>query len=411
MQQPWQTDAWFVSPWNYLEDVTRGILFADKIEVHDITLRDGEQQAGVVFDKEDKIRIAARLAEAGVHRIEAGMPAVSPSDEEAIREIAKLGLGAKIFAFSRCMVDDIKRAADCGVDGVVVEIPSSEHIIKYAYRWPLQKAIDLSIEATCCARDLGLYTVFFPIDATRAGMTQYLNLIERVATEGHMDALTLVDTFGTLTPHAVPFFVQETRRRIRKPLEAHFHMDFGHGVSNTIIALASGVEVMHTTVSGVGERAGNAPMEDVVLSLLMLYGLDIGIKTEAFTELSRLVLDLSSVQIPSNRQIVGDRLFHVESGIITDWLQNCGEEHATEVFPYRWEVVGQPPPEVVLGKGSGLPSIDYWLERLGLEANQEQRAEILSRVKELSRQTKGLLDETAFQRIAEQVVGQQQVGA
>lgn len=403
--QPWKTEKWFVSPWNYLPEVTAGLNFAQKIEVHDITLRDGEQQAGVVFNKQDKIRVAAMLAEAGVHRIEAGMPAVSPDDEAAIREIARMGLGAKIFAFARCMKDDIERAADCGVHGVVVEIPSSEHIIEYAYRWPLEKAIDLSIEATRHAHELGLYTVFFPIDATRADMAQYLNLIERVASEGHMDALALVDTFGTLSPHAVPYFVQKTRERIGKPLETHFHMDFGHGVSNTLMALASGAEVMHTTVSGIGERAGNTPMEDTVLTLLMLYGRDIGIRTETFADLSRLVLDLAGVQIPSNRQVVGSRLFHVESGIITDWLRNCGDQHPTELFPYRWDVVGHSPPEAVLGKGSGLPSIDYWLERLGLSATAEERARILAEVKRASLATKQLLDEDLFRDIVARVQG------
>ena len=403
--QPWKTDQWFVSPWNYLPEVTKEFSFADKVEVHDITLRDGEQQAGVVFNKEDKVRIAAKLAEAGVHRIEAGMPAVSPDDEAAIREIVKMHLGVKIFAFSRCMREDIKRAADCGVDGVVVEIPSSEHIIQYAYRWPLEKAIDLSISATSYARELGLYTVFFPIDATRADMGQYLNLIERVSTEGHMDALALVDTFGTLSPHAVPYFVEKTRERIKKPLETHFHMDFGHGVSNTILALASGVEVMHTTVSGIGERVGNTPMEDTVLSLLMLYGKDIGIKTEYFKELSDMVLEMAGVSIPSNRQIVGDRVFDIESGIITDWLRNCGDQYPTELFPYIWDVVGQSPPQAVLGKGSGLPSVELWLNRLGLTADEEEKKEILAQVKHLSLNHKRLLNEEEFRQIVEQVKG------
>jgi isopropylmalate/homocitrate/citramalate synthase len=191
-QHPWQTDRWFVSPWNYVEEVRAQLQFPPRIQIHDVTLRDGEQQAGVIFTKEDKIRIAEALAELGVHRIEAGMPAVSPDDAEAIREIVKRNLGPKIYAFSRCMVEDIKRAVDCGVSGVVVEIPSSAHLIQHAYRWPLQKAIDLSIEATAYAHEQGLEVVFFPIDFTRADIHWVLDLITRVARDGHMDALVLV---------------------------------------------------------------------------------------------------------------------------------------------------------------------------------------------------------------------------
>ena len=240
---PWHSDQWFVSPWNYLQEVTRDFAFPPKVRFHDVCLRDGEQQAGVEFTPKEKVKLATMLAEAGVHRIEAGMPAVSKYDAQAIRDIVKLKLPAEIFAFSRCMVEDVKRAVDTGVKGIVMEVPSSEHIIKYAYQWSLEKAVDLSIEATRYAKSQGLYTVFFPIDASRAEMGWYLKTMERVATEGHMDALALVDTFGVLSPHAVSYFVRETKARIKKPLETHFHMDFGMGVANTIVALAAGAEV------------------------------------------------------------------------------------------------------------------------------------------------------------------------
>ena len=158
---PWKTDNWFVSPWNYVDEVTKGFNPPKKVRIHDVTLRDGEQQAGIIYTKDDKVRIAEKLAEAGVHRIETGMPAVSPMDEAAIREIVKRNLGPEIFCFSRCIVDDVKRAADCGVSGVVIEIPVSAHMVDQAYRWPLEKAIDLSIKATAAAKEQGLYTVFF----------------------------------------------------------------------------------------------------------------------------------------------------------------------------------------------------------------------------------------------------------
>src|SRR5512138_1855433 len=148
MTTPWKTDRYFVSPLNYLPEVTQDYHLPAKIKIHDITLRDGEQETGIALQKEEKVAIAEALAEAGVHRIEAGMPAVSAQDEAAIKEIVKRNLGPQIFGFSRCMVDDVKRAVDCGVSGVVMEVPSSGHIIEYAYQWPLAKAIDTSVKST-----------------------------------------------------------------------------------------------------------------------------------------------------------------------------------------------------------------------------------------------------------------------
>jgi isopropylmalate/homocitrate/citramalate synthase len=401
--QPWKTDQWFTSPWNHLPEVTESFRLPDRVQVHDVTLRDGEQQAGVVFTKDDKLRIAEALAEAGVPRIEAGLPAVSPADEAAVREMVTMGLPSKIYAFSRCMVDDVKRAADCGVDGVVMEIPSSHHLIETAYRWPVERAIDASIEATSLAHELGLTVSFFPIDATRAGLTDYLDLLERVANDGHVDAVGLVDTFGVLSPHGVQLFVRRTRERLGVPLETHFHMDFGLGVANTLIAVTEGVDVIQTTMTGIGERAGNTPMEETVLALLTMYGVDTGIDTKRFFELSKLVMGLAGVAQPSNRPVVGERLFNVESGIITTWVRNVGDQ-LTESFPYRPELVGQPAPLLVLGKGSGLDSVAAALERLGRSATPEQIERILSEVKERSLADKGLLDDDRFLEIVDRVV-------
>lgn len=406
MNQPWKTEKWFVSPWNYEPEVTSGFAFppAQEIKIHDITLRDGEQQAGIAYTRGDKLKIAKALAEAGVHRIEAGMPAVSKEDEAAIKEIVQANLGPEIFAFSRCMVSDVKLAKECGVKGIVVEIPSSEHVIKYAYGWELQKAIDLSIEATLLAKELGLYTVFFPIDASRAEMSWFLDLIEKIATKGHMDALAVVDTFGGCSPHAIPYLIKKIRERIKKPLEPHFHDDFGLGVANTIMALASGCSVAHTTVTGIGERAGNAAMEDLVLSLLTMYGIDIRIKTEKFFSLSKLVRELSKTEIPSNRPIVGEKLLNVESGIVAAWVRRCRQEQPLELGPFVPSLVGQPPIEIVMGKSSGIDSVAEWLEKIGGDASQEQREALVLKVKEASIKKKGLLTEKEFKKIYEKIV-------
>jgi isopropylmalate/homocitrate/citramalate synthase len=400
-QQPWKNDKWFVSPWNFNDAVRSEFHFPKEIKIHDITLRDGEQQTGVIFTKDDKIRIAEGLAEAGVHRIEAGMPVVSPSDQAAIKEIVKRNLGPQVFAFSRCMVDDVKRAVDCGVSGIVMEVPSSQHIIEYAYQWPLEKAIQLSIESTRYAHQQGLEVVFFPIDFSRADITWVLDLILRVANEGHMDALALVDTFGVVSPHAMQYLVRQVKARVNKRLEAHFHMDFGMGIANTIMAVAEGVEVIHSTVLGLGERAGNVPMEETAMALLTLYGVDIGLKYEKLYSLARLVQELSGHAVPSNRPVVGEALFQIESGIIASWFQNCGAKHPTELFPYHWEVVGQPPAKIVLGKGSGIDSIKGALRERGIEFTEDEAMQVVAAVKEFSLRHKRLLTEAEFRLVVE----------
>jgi isopropylmalate/homocitrate/citramalate synthase len=410
-QEPWKNEKWFVSPWNFNKEITKQLHFPKQIKIHDITLRDGEQQTGVIFSKDDKIKIAEKLAEAGVHRIEAGMPVVSPSDDAAIREIVKRNLGPQIFAFSRCMVEDVKRVVDCGVTGIVMEVPSSEHIIQYAYKWKLEKAIELSIESTAFAHSQGLEVVFFPIDFSRAEMNWVLDLITRVANEGHMDALALVDTFGVLAPQSVPYLVREAKKRINKRLEAHFHMDFGMGVANTIIALAEGVEVVHSTVLGLGERAGNTPMEETVMALLTLYGIDTGIKYDQLYSLATLVKTLSGHHVASNRPVVGDALFQIESGIIASWFQNCGEQNPTELFPYHWDVVGQPAARVVLGKGSGIDSVKNALKNLGVQASEEEAMKVVANVKNFSLGCKRLLTEEEFRKVVDTTLPDKAVGS
>ena len=405
MSTPWKTENWFVSPWNYLEEVTRDFDPPKKVRIHDITLRDGEQQAGVIFTKDDKVRIAEKLAEIGVHRIEAGMPAVSPPDEAAIKEIVKRNLGPEVFCFTRCMVDDVKRAVDCGVKGIVIEIPASAHLVEHAYRWPLEKAIDLSIKATAFAKEEGLYTVFFTIDGTRTEMDWLLKLVNRVATEGHMDAFTLVDTFGVLSPQAASYFTRKVKEKVKKPLEIHFHSDFGLGIANTIMAILSGAEVIHSTVGGIGERCGNAPMEETVLALLTLYGIDAGINYRKLNELSNLVNELSGIEAPANRPFIGGKAYTIESGIVTSWYKNAFEKDPTIVFPVHPQFVGHAMPEIVMGKKSGVDNISLWAQRAGIELTEDEKMSVLNQVKLKSHDLKRTLTENEFRRIAKKVKG------
>jgi isopropylmalate/homocitrate/citramalate synthase len=401
---PWHTEQWFTSAWNHDPDVA-DYRFHPQVEIHDVTLRDGEQQAGVEFTAGDKLRIAEALAEAGVHRIEAGLPAVSPEDEKAIRMIVEADLPSTIYAFSRCMVDDVKLAADCGVTGVVMEIPSSSHLIELGYRWTVDRAVEASVEATRYAHEQGLKVSFFPIDATRASMEEYLGLVSRVAEEGYIDTLGLVDTFGVLTPHAVEKFVAISRERLDVPLETHFHMDYGLGVANSVIAAAAGAKTIQTTVAGLGERAGNTPLEETVVALRTLYDYDTGVDLSKLTSLSRLVCGLAGVEQPSNRPITGERTFAVESGIIANWVRNVRDVDITEAVPFDPRLVGQEPPHIVLGKGSGVPNITEHLERIGREATEDQKLQLLAEVKAASIDKRDLLDPEEFEDIVRRILG------
>jgi isopropylmalate/homocitrate/citramalate synthase len=407
MSEPWKTDKWYTTPWNFLDEVTRDYRFADSVKIHDMTLRDGEQQAGVEFTKDDKVRIAEKLAEAGVHRIEAGMPATSKQDEAAIREIVSRNLGPEIFVLCRSVIDDVKLAADCGADGIIIETLGSRHLIKYGHGWPEEKALEVGVQATTYAKEQGLYTSLFLVDSTREDVEWVVNLVESIAKDGHADSAVLVDTMGVLTPASAAYFVRKAKERLTLPLEAHFHDDFGMGTANTLVGLACGAEVAHTAVCGLGERSGSAATEEVAAALMALYGIDAGIKYEKLYDLAQLVVKLSGHRLPQNKAIVGEQLYAVESGIVASRLKKCPGPLVTEVFTMHWDFMGQKPPVVVLGKGSGKDNILYWLDKLGLAATKEQVRRMMVLVKDKAMAEKRLLTEEEFREIATQVLAEE----
>ena len=396
----WKTPCWFVSHYNFSSGARRGLSFPKRLQVHDITLRDGEQQAGIVIRKDEKVRVARALSEAGVDRIEAGMPAVSKEDADAVKAIAHERLSSKIFSFARCAKSDVDLGLKADVDGLVMEVPSSDHIIKYAYGWPEQKAIDLSVEATSYAHEHGLYVTFFTIDSSRASFKSFWKLINSVATQGHMDSLTIVDTFGVCSPQEFASLVRNIKKRVRKPLEVHCHNDFGLAVANTIAGVAEGAEVVHTTVNGIGERMGNASLEQTVMSLKLLYGVKSGIKLEKLRSLSKLVEEVSGQKVPLNTPVVGDNIFKTESGIITGWWSKLEPQNMPlEMFPFLPELVGHDPVGILLGKKSGKDSIHYMAKKLGLTIPESAVDMILEKMKTTAEENKRVLTQEEFLRI------------
>lgn len=380
---------WWVAPANYRKEVTDGFNFPETIKFLDTTLRDGEQQPGIIFNKEDKIALAKEIDGLGVHKMELGTPAASKEDEEAIREICKLGLNAQTFAFVRNILSDVELAKDCGVDGVLAEVPGSDHLIKGGMGWTVEKAIAAAAKATARAHELGLYVTFFPADGSRADLDFLLTTLQAILDQGgHMDSIVLVDTFGVLSPEGAAFMIKTLKETFNRPIEAHFHEDFGMSVATTIAALAAGAEVAHVTVNGIGERVGNCPIEPLAVSLEALYGIETGIDLTKLIDVSKEVALRANFPTPSTKAVIGTRIFGWETGMPSGLWKNAREIDPLIMLPYHWNLTGQDAPHIYMGKKSGNANILMWLEDLNLTLDQDKHSELLEKVKNYSIEVK-----------------------
>lgn len=405
---PWKTDRWFTSPSNFTDEVTCNQSFADEIEIHDITLRDGEEQVGIVFTYEDRLKIAEALAAEGIRRIELGtLPAASEQDELAMKEIVKRRLGARTFAMTYAGdTSGIKKALEYGLDGIMVGTPSSEYQIKDFEQLSLEEAVDQARESTALAHENGLYTVFFLIDAGRAEINWLLNFVEKVNSAGHVDSLAIADSYGALNPGGVSYLVNRLKEKFDKPIEIHCHNDFGLATANTLAALAAGAKVAHASVLGIGARTGNAPLEDLAVSLLALYNKDIGIKYDRLFETAGLVARLSNIKIPSSRTVLGDMIFKDDCERVGSFIKTHGAELQLEgLFPFTPSLVGQAPAEVLLGKASGIDCVRVWLDKMRIKASDEEAVLILRKVSDKAYNKKGLLTSEEFTEISKEVIG------
>jgi len=401
---PWRTENWWVSHWNYNKEVTKDFNPPKKVIIHDITMRDGEQEPGVVFNVDDKIRIAEKLAEIGVQRIEGGMVAVSPEDREAVKQIVKRILGPEIFAFCRAMAKDVQMAVDCGVNGVVIEIPGAEHGI-LARGKTVEWAQEQAIQSTHFAHAQGLWVTFFTIDATRAGENFYFDFLDKVLREGHCDGLAAVDTIGVLNPQGAFYYMKQVKERIDRPLEIHFHNNYGLAVANTIAGVLAGGEVIHTTINGLGGSAGNCPMAETVMSLLNLYGIDTGLDYSKLNEITKLVAELSGRPIPPNRPIVGERIYDTEIGIGAAGVLSSRATGLPRFQNPNPEFTGHAPGDVVMGKKAGNANVQIWAEEMEIELTAEQVRAVLTQVKTKGGKVRRLLTRDEFREITDQVKG------
>lgn len=390
----------WVSPYNFVPEVRDSMELPEKVEIHDATLRDGEQTPGVVFSIDDKVAIAQKLDEIGIDRIEAGMPAVSPQDAEAIKQITKLGLKSKIYTFARAMKADIDMALECGADGVIIEVPIGYPKLVTQFGWTWKDVLAKTVPVINYAKENGLHAVFFPYDTTRARPDDLENLCKGIMAESSPDSIGIVDTMGCATPEAIKYMVRWVKQMTGLPIEIHTHNDFGMGVATEIAAVTAGAQCVHSCANGLGERTGNAALEELMITLDLLYGYETGYKFDKLPELGELVSRVANVPIARNKPLLGAGNFTRESGIGIQYVMH----DPLVMFGTHPAFTGRVG-EVVLGKKSGKASVVYKLNELGLaEANDEQNAAILDRVKQAGIKKRDILSDDEFTAIANSVL-------
>ena len=313
------SERWWVSQYNFIDEIRKSLSLPKKVALYDCTLRDGEQTPGVVFRRDEKVRIARALDEIGVPRIEAGMPVVSAEDKAAVKEIAQLGLGAEIWGFSRCARSDIDANVECGVDGVICEIATSE-LKQKAYEFDKENVVRKAVEAVSYAKERGVRTAFFAVDMTRSNLDYLRRIYTMAVNEGHADEVVVVDTLGVALPEAMYFLTKKVKDWVNVPIHVHCHNDFGLGTACTLASIRAGAEYAHVSINGLGEKTGNADLAEVALSMHLLYNIDVGIRYEKLCELSRLVEDVSGVKVPPGKPITGTNVFRRESGLAVQQL-------------------------------------------------------------------------------------------
>jgi isopropylmalate/homocitrate/citramalate synthase len=363
-----------------VEDYHTSTAAARQIPEHPIlwdeTLRDGEQTPGVHFSPEEKLRIAELLSDVGIPILNAGIPVVSEKEARAVDLLAHAGLKAKILAAARTVTADVDAVIRSGATHIAIFVAASNVHLRFKLKMTQDEVLAASLRTVRQAKAAGLHVAFVTEDTVRAPF-DFVERLYREVQEAGADRLVVSDTVGIMTPLTFRWYLQEFRRRVEpRDLSVHCHNDFGLATANTLTALECGAVAPHVCVNGLGERAGNASLEEVVLCLESLYGVHTGIQTERLYELSQLVEEISGIPVAANKALVGYNAFSHEAGIHTHGIL----AHTLTYEPLQPEVVGRER-QMILGKHTGKAALVEKLKERGMVATDPLLLDLLSRVK------------------------------
>lgn len=405
--EPFFLNESWVSPLNFHPEVRAKMNLPSRVLIHDVTLRDGEQMAGVVFTEEEKVAIALELDKLGIPLIEIGTPAVSEEDQRAFKRLAKMNLKAKKIALARIMEEDVKLAAECGADGLFYETGINPYFVKYVLGLDSKEFIDRIIKGAKLAKELGLFVEFCGWDTFRINnlewiKTVYTELLKHV----EVDQIGISDTFGQAHPFTVNFLVRKMKEWFPSvPLAVHVHNDYGLATATALMAIASGAEAVETSFNCLGERTGNAATEEVVMGVEMILGIKTGVDCNGLYRVSKMIQEISKVHVAPNKPIVGDRIFFSESGIVIDANEKMKRATGFDycMFPYNPKVTGRDV-KYVAGKKSGRAYVRHYLQSKGLQATDKQMDEILLKIKKQGIILKNYLSDDEVDRIVKSVL-------
>jgi len=370
----------------------------ERVAIFDTTLRDGEQTPGVSLTVDEKIRIASALDELGVNTIEAGFPATSPGELKAISEIASLGLKSEVCALARSSQQDIDLALGTGVGCIHTFIATSDIHLKHKLKMTRDQALQKAVEGITYAKEHGVVVEFSAEDATRTELG-YLLRVYAAAQDAGADRINVPDTVGAMIPKAMGYLVGRIAQSTKVPISVHCHNDFGMAEANSLASVENGASQIHVTVNGLGERAGNASLEEVVMSLHSFYGIKTSIATRRICPTSQLVSRLTGIPVQPNKAIVGENAFAHESGIHVHGVLRSAATYEA-LTP---EMVGSTR-RIVLGKHTGAHAISAKLGEMGIRTTEAHVSEISQRIKKIGDMGKRITDADLV-AIAEAVIG------
>ena len=360
-----------------------------KVRIFDTTLRDGEQSPGVALSPENKLNIAKKLDELGVDAIETGFPVISEGEQAAVKMITKANLSAELCGLARTNQRDIDAVVDCGLKYVHTFIATSDIHLEHKLHLSQDQALEKAVESVEYAKSRGLQVEFSAEDATRTDR-DFLKKIFTAVTKAGADRIDIPDTVGYSTPQYIAEITKDAIEATKLPISMHCHNDFGLDVANAVSGIQAGAQCAHVTINGIGERAGNASLEELVMALQCLrfdQSWETNIKTELLYETSKYVSRLAGMPVQPNKAIIGENAFGHESGIHT---------HGVLSNPLTYEPIS---PEIVgrnrwlqVGKHAGAHGISAMLEEYGVQPDKDQIKQILEKVKSIGDQGKHVTD-------------------